>query len=580
MMEDFIIDPCLGAKVLLNAELDLFQRARLKMSWWAPRCLDSSGFSSAKTLNLWIVSALRSMLIPDHHAGIYYPVFSTGQQTYWQYFNKFQGMSKIFRAQLGEMDIDKTKVEGKATRKGQSCWTAHFKNESLIMMPAASFIQDARTQASIRLNFLGIDEWTKIMAGGSSGIDDQLIGRVTRESFNKDHPFWCNHHLFLATAEDAMHPGWDRFKHFRDQCERGNPDYVMLSFSFKDYSDQIYKNGRSFKQVFREDKVLKDLKAAKSTAGYLQEGIGVWSETGKGWYTTDMVEAARALGTARGMCAISTRDEDWNPAQKAHYFLGIDPARAETRKADDGALVAFRAAPMGDPNSKNLRDWDLSFCWAYKVRRADGPQWAGIVHRKHEQFRFTRICMDPGGGGSWIQPELGKTIQSIRGENVEMLPIAVIEDESRTMVMGQFILCMFRPRDTRIEQAFGKANLRSPENLLDRAHSELRDAMDMGVIALPTKFFDNVSGVKGWTDERKWASKLLDVTGSQFQRVNVQTEQNGATHFNRNNARIFSSKGRKDFAYAAMYAFTAFICWLKSDDGELELPDEDQDMCA
>lgn len=581
MMEDFIIDPAMGVKVLLNAELDAFQKARLKQSWWAPRTLDSSGFSSAKTLNLWLVSVLRSMLVPDHHAGIYYPVFSTGQQTYWQYFNKFQGMSKIFRAQLGEMDVEKTKVEGKSTRKGQSCWTCHFKNESLIMMPAASFIQDARTQASIRLNFLGIDEWTKIMAGGSSGIDDQLIGRVTRESFNKDHPFWCNHHLFLATAEDAMHPGYERYRHFKEQIDRGNPDYVMLAYSFKDYSTLHYKNGRSFRDVFREDKVLKDMKAAKSAAGYRQEGLGVWSETGKGWYTTEMVDAARDLGISMAATPITSRDEDPAKFENPHFFLGADPARAETKKADDGALVVLRAAPMGDPESQNLRDWKLNWSWAYKVRRADGPQWSGIIHRKHQHFNFTRIMMDPGGGGSWIQPELARTEQVIRGEKTEVMPIATIEDEATTMVLGQFILSMFRPRDKRIEEAWDKNRLRSMENLIDIAHSELRDAMEQIAIGFPQRFADRPKDeVKVWSDEKKWANRLIDNLGAQLQRVNVQTNDDGSTYFNKNNARIFGSKGRKDFAYAALYAFSAFICWLKGTNRDFAVADEDEAMCA
>jgi hypothetical protein len=580
MQEDFLIDPVLGAEVLFKANLDAFQRARLKKTWWAPRTLDTSGFSSAKTFNLWVVSNLRCLLMPDQHAGIYYPVFSTGQQTYWQYFNKFQGVSSIFRAQIGEMDALKEKNTGKATKKGPSCWTCDYKNESKVMMPAASFIQDARTQASIRLNFLGVDEWTKIMIGGSSGIEDQLLGRVTRECFNMGHPLWCNHHVFMATAEDAVHPGYDRYLHFKKEVEKGNPDYVILIYSFKDYSDLNYKPGRSFKEVFREEKVLKDIKAAKSAAGYRQEALGIWSTTGRGWYTQPILDAAHELGTRRNFGPICGRNQDPEPENKdVHFFLGADPARAENKKADDGALVTLRARPMIE-DAANVRDFQLDFVWAYKVRKADARQWSGIIHRKHSHFQFTRICMDPGGGGIWIKPELMKQKQLIREEEVDCLPIASLEDEIESMVVGQFILSMFKMKDKRIAKLWGQNQFRMPENLVDYAQSEFKEAFEIGAIGLPPKVKDRESGWSDtWSEERVWSNKLLDLCSRQLSKIAVQTNEDGSTYFNQNSARLFSGRGRKDFAYAAMFAFVAFLSWLKDGNVEMAVSEEDGEQC-
>lgn len=241
MIEDFLIDPVLGVTVLFGEKLDAFQGCRLKICWWVPRVMDSSGFSSAKTKNVWMVSNLRCLLMSDRVGLIAYPVFEQGKQSYWKYFAEVAGRSPIYRANIGKPRVygldGKSEEMGKATLKGPSCWTMDYKNGSQIMMPAVGFMQDARTMASLRINDLYPDEHTKAEAHGSTGIDDQLVQRATRACYNQHHPLWRNHHLFSATAEDTMHPSYDRYKSYLDEVTKGNPDYALISYSYKDYSD-------------------------------------------------------------------------------------------------------------------------------------------------------------------------------------------------------------------------------------------------------------------------------------------------------------------------------------------------------
>jgi hypothetical protein len=593
LRDDCLCDPSFAAQYFFNAKPDEFQKARFKICWWTPRVMDSSGFSSSKTWNLWMISVLRCLLMEDHVAGVYYQVFSTGQKTYWKYFNEVAARSEVFRHHLGKARIigldGKTEELSKAMLKGPSCWSMDFKNGSQIMMPAAGFASDAKTQASIRLNDLFIDEWTKIMAAGSEGIDDQLIGRATRECFNKDHPLWCNHQMFLATAEDTMHPGYARYKTFKKEHDAGNPLYYVFSFSYKDYSRLPYKNGRTFADIHREEMVIDDMRKNKSAAGFRQEALGIWSANGRGWYTGDMIDRAYANGLDRQLDPMTGRHDEKEtvPAKLAriHYFLSLDPARAEQKKADDGSMVVLRAFPKVEKPTKQLDDWQLDYVWAYRVRKADVGTWSALTHRKHQHFGSTGIILDPGagGGGNWIKPELAKSEQRIRDQAFKVKPIGCEEDEASMPINGQFILSMFKRGDAKIDKVWPEINMRGDDNLIDAAHSEFWEAWNRGVFGLPAKFNSRPHAeTDKWSEEKKFACLLLEMGARQLTRICVQTNDDGSIFYSKHNARLFSGKGRKDFAYAMLYAFVRFLMWVQTfEDQEGDyVAAEDMDQCG
>lgn len=241
MVEDFIMDPVLGVRVIMNLKLDAFQRVRLKICHWVPRVMDSSGFSSAKSIGAWAITNLRPILFPGRCCGVYYPTFDAAKRIYIPNYTKVARNAPLFRAQLGRPKVigldGSSATEAKALMKGPSCWSVTYKNGSEVLVPAPGFLQDAKTQAGQRFSDLYIDEWTKVEATGTEGIDEQLIGRVTLESWNKNHPIYRNHILFSATAEDTMHKGYTRYAAYKAKVAAGDPDYAMLAFNYKDYSD-------------------------------------------------------------------------------------------------------------------------------------------------------------------------------------------------------------------------------------------------------------------------------------------------------------------------------------------------------
>lgn len=574
MIEDFIVDPVLGARVIFGEVMDEFQKVRLKTYWWVPRVIDSSGFSSFKTRTLFIYQNLRCLLIPDHVAGVYYQNFNVGQKSFWGYYDLFKRRSAIFRVQIGQMAADMSETEGKGTTKGPSCWNCYYKNASHIMLPAPGFLTDARNQASIRLNDLDVDEYTKIDATGSTGIDDQLLGRCTRETFNQNHPFWCNHQIFTATAEDTMHPAYERYATFLKEAKRGNPDYAVISFNFKDMSDLPSYSGKSFRAALREVKVLKDMKAKHSKSKFLQEGLGIWSRNGRRWYDSECIDKCVELGRKRDLVPLINRREYKGDGEKVRYFLGVDPAKGDGKKSDDGALVCLRAEPLVEEAGDNLADWKLDYVWAYKVRKADASQWSALVHLKEKHFQFSGICMDHGGGGIWIKPELAKAKQIIHDVAVKVLPIVTPDDTS--VIHGNYCLIMFNRGDESICRKWD--SLKGEDNLIDAAHCEMHEAIEHTAFAFPRPFNEwPKEETDKWPEEKVWANKLLDLTRKQLASIAVLTDDQGNYVFTKNNAHQFEAKGRKDFAYAAIHAFVRFLVWLKF--SELDYLPKEEDAC-
>lgn len=298
LITDLLCDPVMAAYVIFGAQLDVFQRARLRAYWWIPDVVDSSGFSTGKSIVFWLFCNLRAVLLPDQHIGAYYYSFESGKQNFWAMYSSPMAQHPIFRSQLGR--LDESGDEAKSMLKGPACYTASFANGSKILMPAPNWGQEARGQAGIRFNTVGIDEWTKVEATGTTGIDDQILGRCTRPSWNQHHPLWGNHTVFLATAESRAHPAWRRYSTFRKREAKGDPTAATISYSYKDFSNRPCATGKSFKEEYRITVKLNSMKAQFTREHFLRECLGIWARSGKGWYSEEALGRCVTLGRQLG----------------------------------------------------------------------------------------------------------------------------------------------------------------------------------------------------------------------------------------------------------------------------------------
>lgn len=322
MLDDFLTDPVLAAKVIMGYDLDAFQRCRLRYNWWVPFVVDSSGYSTGKTIGQFIYACLRAILLPQHDVGVYYPIFETGKNTFWRYFERCR--APIFQAHLGRL-AEEGESEGKRATEGSACFKAYFKTGGTIFMPAPSFMKKASTQASMRFGTIVIEEWTHIDAmtppGEEGGIDAQLIGRVTAEPWNQNHPIWTNHIKFSAPAKPTTHPGYRRYRTLTRKANGvtmngrrvggGDPHFASISYSFKDWSQAESSTGKSWRDRFRIQANI-DAKRAQtmSPADWMGEGLGIWAASGAGWYREDAITACQELGRQIGLAPLTGRLAD------------------------------------------------------------------------------------------------------------------------------------------------------------------------------------------------------------------------------------------------------------------------------
>jgi len=633
MVDDFLVDPVLADYVLFGIKHDVFQAVRQRIYWWTPDVIDSSGIGTGKSLGFWLFMQKRCILIGDQHVCAYYQRFQSMKDIYWPYYDSFHSQrAPIFCAQKGKSEIIMEESGGKAETKGPACYKQNFKNDSISYGPAPDWVRGAKGQAGLTFNVIGVDEWTKVESMSKSGrvtnekgnvvsgIDQQVVGRVRRHCWNQNHPLWCNHRLFLATAESLRHPAYENYRKHLAEAESGNPGYQVFTSCFKDFSNLptetdiriepcICRTGRvppdnaecplchgaarvltgtrgkPFREIIPDWKTLKNLNMRYTRGHWLREGLGLWARETQGWYSETALNRCVEAGLGNGL-----EPECARTLAGAHYFMGIDPAPAQGRKSDDAGLAVLRVRPrpgLPAPPTNNVADWLAEFVWAYRVRgevnaRDDAGVWqaqrtrdmSGIVHKKHQHFKLEGIMMDTQGGGLQIWPELNKTKQLIDGTERECTPIASIADT--TAGNAHFILTLF----TR-EQVESLWPMLQPgvDSLYTAMHHAFQEAVEHGEVGFPLPFNERPRATtEPWDNEKEWALKNLDAARLQLMNVVAATLENGAWDLTRNGAKKFSAAGKKDLAYACIYAYVRFLLWLKM--GEFEYEDaEDEAGC-
>ena len=258
------------------------------------------------------------------------------------------------------------------------------------------------------------------------------------------------------------------------------------------------------------------------------------------------------------------------------YFMGVDPAPARGSKSDDGALAVLRVSPrpgVAEPTG-NVGDWRAEYVWAYRLRGATARQWSGFIHLKHRHFGLSGICMDAAGGGTWINDETILTKQTIGGVETQCMPIASQEDLERTGPNVQLLLTMFRRRDPGIQHLW--SHLAGDDNLYESMHMVFQEAVTYMTVAWPKAYNERApSETEGWPEEKRWALKTLDTARGQLVDIQVATQSDGTYALTGHSAKQFSAAGKKDLAYACIYAYVRFLVWLKM--GELEFGEGRED---
>lgn len=264
--------------------------------------------------------------------------------------------------------------------------------------------------------------------------------------------------------------------------------------------------------------------------------------------------------------------------EHVYFFEGCDPAPSESHHSDDGAVVDAVATPRrlpakDEPLPESEADWRFRFVYGRRFtskEKLSARQWAGFMHWRHKLCRFSRICMDPNGGGTMIKRELISTRQLIGGIEQRVTPIGDFVDAPHLVAHADFILNLWKRGDPGVEDVWPE--LGGDDNLNDSLYNAAKSALEHGLWELTPAVEDVLGPPEGreqfrsWPEEKQWALKNLDALGKQLAGISVATREDGSFLMTKRNARQFLSAGKKDLVSAAMMCYAGFLMWLKSPD--------------
>jgi hypothetical protein len=268
--------------------------------------------------------------------------------------------------------------------------------------------------------------------------------------------------------------------------------------------------------------------------------------------------------------------------ERIFFFGGIDPAPSESHKSDDGAILTGVATPRNPegPLPDAAEDWFFDFVYGRRLtykQKASARQWSGILHGLHRRFHYSRICMDPNGGGTLIKRELIQPKQMIDGIETVVTPIADLVDGPHLVARADFILHMFKRGDPGVESLW--PDLAGDDLLNDALYSVSKSALEhrqWGLCPGVSEWIvERRPELERWPEEKLWALKNMDALAAQLGKIIKATKPDGMDLYTKRGARQFSSLGKKDFVSAAMYCYASFLMWLASDAWRTSVAPED-----
>lgn len=546
-----ISDPVMALKVIMNANLDVFQAARFRHWWFCPTVMDHSGVSTGKSEMAFLLVMLRLILLPlvaprkPRIVTVYYQSQGTAEEVFLPKIDEYLSRSKVFENQI------KKQHGNRFYQTKKNVIIIEMREGGWCELPAGDFMKDSQNQASKRFNDLIIDEGAMIDQLGK-GINKQLLQRNTRECFNPNHPVHANHTLFLGHAESPQHVYFKRFSGIRRAArKRGSQDHMVITSSYRDYrGESLRKYGQDVAKKAREQ-YLTELD--ESEHGQIYDGL--WKPGTKGYYSETLSDSIIHPGAG-----VHLRREN----RETVYQLGWDTASALTEGSDWTAGVVTAAHPVQVviPDMPGFMRIGLTLWFARAVyaiflpRGADVDQKAGAIHHLHNAFGFSGITMDSRGGGIEVYMKLRNSRQLINNRWVEDCTGLCTPKEAHEWSRAQPIISFYDRNEPLFAPIFGEKFVADNTGPIDCMNREMKSLMRLKEIAWPARFtkLDAVTAA-GMSDDQLRVMKELEMALDQFQNINVKTDKNGNPEMSEKGFQKFTHVGKKDGAMASCYSF-------------------------
>jgi hypothetical protein len=560
---DLICDPVMAAEIIMNITLDDHQAARLRYFWWVPNCMDDSGVGTGKTNIIFIWQALRHILLP-HPVGfanciiaLFYPTLSTATEAVGDAFEKFIENAPIFRN-----EIVKSRGGKYAIRKEEGYLEFRFRNGGITRMPALGMSKDGQNLASRRYHH-GVCDEQKEMDKKSKVLDKQVLQRINAPTPNKNHPLLTNHTILLGHAEDPYtHPAYKRHRDWKKLIKEGSQEYAIMSASFRDWSE-------NFSFLRNETEIRRDF-ISLSNEEFEQRRGGIWKGATEEWYEAKHLE--------------SCIDHSYQPQDNRNnphsiIVCGKDVAKGKKKTSDLNALVNWQATPidpatvrslLGIYEDKFLRLWRIEPIFGFSSKGQGAPELSGAIHTVHNKFSLNRIVIDPGGGGQWVLSETHKSRQVINNVEVDGCTGLCEYTQQHLHPTSQPIIHTYTHGQLFLRNALEPKFFTSAEGPIEGMHRLAQNLFAKQSIVMPpfvnhpTKPELNYkpSAMANWTPSQLQSAKFFEVMHTQLLSIEYEKDKDGNARLTANQFLKFSSKEKKDAAYAALYGLVGLISLL------------------
>jgi len=316
--------------------------------------------------------------------------------------------------------------------------------------------------------------------------------------------------------------------------------------------------------------VIREAKMTLSQDQFRRQWLGIWSRDGSSYYPE--VVLSRALRMYLMPCFGRVYDGELN-------VLGVDVAAGQGDRADWCAFVVRRMMPLparlldGTPVDlpmtcvRNGRPWHVSDTFAHLMRNVGAPEVSGFIHLLHRVFAFSWVVMDPSGGGLWIYKEMKKPGQSVNGKVEIVVPLSTPEDGS-VGGMRQPIVIFFK-RGGKLDALCEPQFLAGDDGFLDASHRAYRQGWEAQEFHWPELEINRRGVVSGWDPHLILAQRSLDTVFQQTLKVRQVTGADGSPRMSSRGFAMFEATGKKDGAYAGLYADRgAALVFHEMEDGE------------
>jgi len=277
-------------------------------------------------------------------------------------------------------------------------------------------------------------------------------------------------------------------------------------------------------------------------------------------------------------------------AAQCHFFAGCDPAQADSKRADDGAFSIGVAVDRREHGDRDMlpqpRDYDFGYVYHRVIRGFSSVQWAAYIHMMHSRFGFSHIMLDAGSGGGGIN------VSRHLKERDQEFPTDIIRDTGRRLdivrstigrqvrpildrydlsaVDGDTILCLAKRGDPAVDALWndGKRNWSGDECFQAALIEEMQTGLKSGLVGFLPPFEEwDRDAYQGWDQEQIQSLRLSGALQAQLLEFGVQTvrDAEGVDRWvtNSRGVKRFILPPRKDIAFSGMYAWGAFLTWLK-----------------